>query len=173
MASSLQIERLISPVIDQLGYDLVRVQLQGSKRLTLQVMAERRDRQPMKVEDCARLSREISAALDASDPITEEYVLEVSSPGIDRPLMKPADYERFEGHEAKVELDAPVGGRKRFQGIISGADTETVRLDVENSVVSLPFAQIKQARLILTDRLIEAVQAVEETGLAQAAGAAG
>jgi ribosome maturation factor RimP len=173
MALSLQIEQLISPVIDQLGYELVRVQLQGSKRLVLQVMAERRDRQPMKVEDCATLSREISAALDAADPITVEYVLEVSSPGIDRPLMKPADYARFASHEAKIELDAPLDGRKRFQGVIARTDSEAVILDVDGASVSLPFGRIKQGRLILTDRLIEAAQSAEDASVAQASVSAG
>ena len=173
MVLSLQIEQLINPVIDQLGYELVRVQMQGARRLTLQIMVERRDRQPMKVEDCARLSREISAALDAADPISDEYVLEVSSPGIDRPLMKPADYERFAGHEAKVELDIPVDGRKRFEAIIAGVDGETLKLELDGVAVAVPFANIKRARLILTDRLIDAVRAVEDASLAEAATAAG
>ena len=168
-----QIERLINPVIDQLGYELVRVQMQGAKRLTLQIMAERRDRQPMKVEDCARLSREISAALDVADPISEEYVLEVSSPGIDRPLMKPADYLRFAGHEAKVELDVAVEGRKRFEANIAGVEDDVLKLELDGAVIAVPFAAIRRARLILTDRLIDAVRAVEDASLAEAATAAG
>jgi ribosome maturation factor RimP len=158
MVEHRRIETLIAPIADQLGYELVRVQLRGGSRATLQVMAERRDRQAMKVEDCARLSREISPVLDAADPIEAEYVLEVSSPGIDRPLVKPADYARFVGHEAKLELDAPVDGRKRFQGEIGEVAEDVVTLAVEGGAVNLPFAQIRRAKLILTDRLIASVQ---------------
>ena len=158
MVQHSRIETLIAPVAEHLGYELVRVRLQGGSRAVLQSMAERRDRQAMKVEDCARLSREISPVLDAADPIEAEYVLEVSSPGIDRPLMKPADYARFVGHEAKLELDAPLGGRKRFQGEIGALGAEAVTLFVDKSPIELPFTCIASAKLILTDRLIAAVQ---------------
>lgn len=154
-----KIEKLIVPVADELGYELVRVQMQGgARRTTLQIMAERRDRTAMLVEDCARLSRAISAVLDEADPITEEYTLEVSSPGIDRPLMKRADYERFMGHDVKLEMDAPVDGRKRFQGAMTAIDGDNLLLDSESGSASLPLARIKSAKLILTDRLIEAVE---------------
>src|SRR3569623_481455 len=107
-----RIAQLIAPIVDELGYELVRVQIQGgSRHATLQIMAERRDRKAMIVDDCARLSRAISNLLDEADPIDGEYTLEVSSPGIDRPLMKRADYARFQGHEAKVEMAAPIDGR--------------------------------------------------------------
>jgi ribosome maturation factor RimP len=162
-----KIEKLIGPVIDELGYELVRVQIQGGARHpTLQIMAERRDRTAMLVDDCARLSRAISNLLDEADPIDSEYMLEVSSPGIDRPLMKPADYERFAGHDAKIELDAPIGGRKRFQGTVARVEGETVVLDCEGETVTLPLAAIRQAKLILTDRLIAAVES--ETAAAAA-----
>jgi ribosome maturation factor RimP len=154
-----QIATLIGPIADELGYELVRVQIQGgARRATLQIMAERRDRTAMIVEDCARLSRAISAALDEADPISGEYTLEVSSPGIDRPLMKRADYERFLGHEAKIEMNAAIDGRKRFQGAVVALDGDMVRLDSDGAAVSLPLAQVKSAKLILTDRLIEAVE---------------
>jgi ribosome maturation factor RimP len=154
-----RIAQLIAPIVDELGYELVRVQMQGgARRATLQIMAERRDRAAMVVEDCARLSRAISNLLDEADPIDSEYTLEVSSPGIDRPLMKRADYERFQGHEAKVEMDAPVDGRKRFQGAIAGMEGDTVMLDCAGTVFALPLAQVKSAKLILTDRLIAAVE---------------
>jgi ribosome maturation factor RimP len=170
MVQGVDIERLIGPVADQLGYELVRVRLMGgARRLTLQIMAERADRRAMRVEDCARLSREISPVLDAADPIPDEYALEVSSPGIDRPLMKPADYTRFAGHTAKIELDQPVDGRKRFQGDIAATDGETVTLDVDGAAVTLPFAQIGSGKLVLTDRLIDAVQ-IEEHAAAMRAG---
>jgi ribosome maturation factor RimP len=154
-----QIAKLIGPIADELGYELVRVQVQGgARRATLQIMAERRDRMAMLVEDCAQLSRAISALLDEADPIAGEYTLEVSSPGIDRPLMKPADYERFLGHEAKIEMTAAVDGRKRFQGILAMLDGDAVVMDCDGATVTLPLAQVKSAKLILTDRLIAAVE---------------
>ena len=154
-----QIAKLIGPIADELGYELVRVQVQGgARRATLQIMAERRDRTAMIVEDCARLSRAISNLLDEVDPIAGEYTLEVSSPGIDRPLMKRADYERFLGHEAKIEMNAAIDGRKRFQGVIAALDGDTVMLDSEGTMTPLPLAQVKSAKLILTDRLIAAVE---------------
>ncbi len=154
-----RIAQLIAPVVDELGYELVRVQMQGGARhATLQIMAERRDRAAMVVEDCARLSRAISALLDEADPIDGEYTLEVSSPGIDRPLMKRADYERFLGHEAKVETVVPIDGRKRFQGTVLGLDGDTVMLESAGTMFPLPLTEIKSAKLILTDRLIAAVE---------------
>jgi ribosome maturation factor RimP len=154
-----KIEKLIGPIADELGYELVRVQMQGgTRRATLQIMAERRDRTAMLVEDCARLSRAISTALDEADPITEEYMLEVSSPGIDRPLMKRADYERFMGHDVKLEMTMPVDGRKRFQGAMTALEGDNLLIDGENGAASLPLASIKSAKLILTDRLIAAVE---------------
>ena len=157
----------MTPVAHDLGYEIVRVQMQGGdRRATLQIMAERRDRAAMLVDDCARLSRAVSQLLDETDPIPGEYVLEVSSPGIDRPLMKRADYDRFVGHEAKVELDRPVDGRKRFHGIIVGTTESDLTLDCEGAAVSLPFREIRKAKLVLTDRLIAAVQ--EETAAAAA-----
>jgi ribosome maturation factor RimP len=154
-----QIAKLIGPIADGLGYELVRVQIQGgARRATLQIMAERRDRTAMIVEDCARLSRAISNLLDEVDPIAGEYTLEVSSPGIDRPLMKRADYERFLGHEVKIETNAAVDGRKRFHGTIAALDGDTVMLDSEGTTVPLPLAQVKSAKLVLTDRLIAAVE---------------
>lgn len=161
------IGKLIAPVVDELGYELVRVQMQGGGRhATLQIMAERRDRTAMLVDDCARLSRAISLVLDEADPIESEYMLEVSSPGIDRPLMKRADYERFMGHDVKLEMTAPVQGRKRFQGAMTAIDGDNLMLDSEGTLFALPLASIKSAKLILTDRLIAAVE--EESAAAAA-----
>jgi ribosome maturation factor RimP len=154
-----EIEALILPTVEQLGYELVRVQMQGTRRPTLQVMAERRDRRGMTVDDCARISRELSALLDQADPIGGEYLLEVSSPGIDRPLTRAQDYDRFVGHEAKLELAAPIEGRKRFQGVIAARENDKVLVQVEAETVALPLADIKRARLVLTDRLIAAAEA--------------
>ena len=171
MEQTAQIERLIGPVVAGLGYELVRVQMTGGARQpTLQIMAERQDRRAMLVDDCARLSREISAVLDAADPISDAYMLEVSSPGIDRPLMKRADYERFAGHEARIEIDPPIDGRKRFHGTIRAVDGDAVRLTVEESEVSVPLSAIRRAKLVLTDRLIaEAMKESEEHGFSPAA----
>ncbi len=171
MEQTAQIERLIGPTVAGLGYELVRVQMTGgAKRPTLQIMAERQDRRAMLVDDCARLSREISAVLDAADPISDAYMLEVSSPGIDRPLIKPADYERFAGHEARIEIDPPIDGRKRFHGTILAVDGEAVKLAVEEGEISLPLNAIRKAKLVLTDRLIaEAMKESEEHGSSHAA----
>src|SRR6516164_3227845 len=104
-----------------MGYELVRVQFAGGdRRPTLQIMAERADRRPMAVEDCAEISRMLSAVLDVEDPVQGAYVLEVSSPGIDRPLLRQADYERFSGFEARIELSRPMEGRRRYRGRLAG-----------------------------------------------------
>ena len=130
----------------------------GAKRKTLQVMAERPDG-TMNVDDCASLSRALSEVLEAADPIADEFVLEVSSPGIDRPLTIESDFARFAGHDARVEMTEAVNGRKRFRGVLMGLDGADVLLEVtgENGTerVRLPFGDIGEAKLVLTDRLIE------------------
>jgi ribosome maturation factor RimP len=153
------LETLIQPTVEGLGYDLVRVVVSGRQRPTLQVMAERRDRKAMTVEDCETISRAISAKLDVEDPLPEAYTLEVSSPGIDRPLVRPADYVRFAGHVAKVESREPVAGQRRFTGRILGADDTTLRLAIETGEIELPIAAIARAKLVLTDELLRAAQA--------------
>jgi ribosome maturation factor RimP len=157
-----RIAKLIAPTIEALGFELVRVQLSGSQRPTLQVMAEPVTGRAMSVDDCADISRAISALLDVEDPITSAYSLEVSSPGIDRPLTKAKDYERFLGHEAKVETNAPVEGRKRFKGAIKSVDAKAVELTVEGADIRIPFADIHKAKLVLTDALIKLHQAAED-----------
>ncbi|HVI52438.1 MAG TPA: ribosome maturation factor RimP [Candidatus Sulfotelmatobacter sp.] len=154
-----RISALVAPSLDAMGYELVRVLLQGQKHQTLQIMAERRDRQPMTVEDCAEISRSVSALLDVEDPIPSAYSLEVSSPGIDRPLTRAQDFERFAGFEAKVETHRPVDGRKRFRGRLLGLDEASqVRLEIETQEVLIPYADIHRAKLVLTDDLIAAAQ---------------
>ena len=152
---------LIEPTLDPMGYALVRVRLSGGPHATLQVMAERLDDQPMTVEDCEAISRALSAKLDVEDPITSSYVLEVSSPGIDRPLVRPADYSRFAGHVAKVETRVPVEGRRRFSGRITAATDSHVRIALEGEgdappEIEIPIADIARAKLKLTDELIAA-----------------
>jgi ribosome maturation factor RimP len=153
-----RIASLIEPSLTAMGYALVRVLFTGGRRATLQVMAERLDDAPMTVEDCADISRSISAVLDVADPVAGAYDLEVSSPGIDRPLVRPGDYDRFAGHEAKVELSRPHDGRKRFRGRILGRDGDSVRIALDEGEAKLAFADIARAKLVLTDELIEAAQ---------------
>ncbi len=157
------IEAMIAPTLDAMGYALVRLRFTGGGRQTLQVMAERRDGAGMTVDDCAELSRTISALLDVEDPLPGAYLLEVSSPGIDRPLVRPADYERFAGHEAAIETTRPIAGRKRFHGRIGGLAESGVRLELaEGEAVVVPLADIHRAKLVLTDALL--AQAKQRNG---------
>jgi ribosome maturation factor RimP len=149
------LEPIIAPAIEAAGYRLVRLRLMGGERKTLQVMAERADGQ-MDVEDCARLSRALSEFLDRENPIEGEYVLEVSSPGIDRPLTRISDFARWAGHEARLDLSAPdATGRKRFKVMLLGLDGNDVMVDVAGVRTKLPFAGIAEAKLVLTDKLIQ------------------
>lgn len=148
---------LADPVADELGIEIVRVRVMGGKRQIVQIMAERHDGQ-MNVEDCAKLSRTLSVLFEEIDPIKGEYVLEVSSPGIDRPLTALPHFERWEGFEAKIELDRLVEGRKRFRGELAGVEDDNVLIDLEGEedTAVLPFAWISDAKLVLTDALMEA-----------------
>ena len=168
-----KIETLIQPALADMGYELVRVRVTGSQRKTLQIMADRSDGAAMGVDDCADISHAVSAILDVEDPITDAYVLEVSSPGIDRPLTKLPHFERFAGFDAKVEMHHMVGGRKRFSGRLLGVDGATVRLEHEGEAVDLPFAGIRNAKLILTDELIAAARSGSEEDSFEGAGANG
>ncbi|WP_255468875.1 ribosome maturation factor RimP [Reyranella sp. CPCC 100927] len=151
-----RIEGIIGPAAEGLGYELVRVMLAGGGRDgRLQIMAERVDGAAMTVDDCERLSRTVSAILDVEDPIDGAYTLEVSSPGIDRPLVRRKDWERWIGHLARVELDEPLDGRKRFKGVLMGLDGENARLRLEDGAeVQLPLPRVSRAKLVLTDALI-------------------
>ncbi len=155
------IERLIEPSIAALGYQLVRVRLTGGEPQVLQIMAERADSDGldcgMNVDHCAQISRTISAVLDVEDPIPGAYSLEVSSPGIDRPLTCLADYCRFSGFDAKVEMRSPIDGRKRFKGELQGVADAAIVIRVEDRQLTLPFNEVAQAKLILTDKLVSAV----------------
>jgi len=146
---------LIEPTCADLGYVVVRIRVMGLKRKTLQIMAERAEDGLMALEDCERISRRLSALFEEKDPIQGEYALEVSSPGIDRPLVREEDFVRFIGHEAKVETTALIDGRRRFRGGITGASGGSVRLLTQDGEVSLPFSGLTEARLVLTDKLIE------------------
>jgi ribosome maturation factor RimP len=155
---------LIAPAIAAMGYEIVRIRLTGKDRPTLQVMADRADEAAIGVDDCEAISRTISAILDVEDPIKGAYTLEVSSPGIDRPLTRAKDWARWAGHLAKVEMAVPLEGRKRFSGTVLGlaeappaGRAAKLRLD-DGAEVALPLDGIRSARLVLTDALIEATR---------------
>ena len=156
MNPAARVEKLIAPALGEMGYDLVRVRLLGGQPPRLQVMAERRDETGMTVEDCTEISHVLSALLDAEDPIDDSYLLEVSSPGIDRPLTRLNDFQRFSGFEAKIELQRPIEGRRRFRGRLLGVEEESVLLRMDGQSVVLPFAEIGDAKLVLTDDLLAA-----------------
>ena len=157
LSGQVALDSLVAPAVEAAGYRLVRLRVKGAARKTLQVMAERPDGQ-MDVDDCAALSRALSEVLEAADPISDEYVLEVSSPGIDRPLTAESDFARFAGHEARVELTQPIDGRKRFKGLLVGLDDHDVLMELndegETHHVRLRASNIAEAKLVLTDRLI-------------------
>ena len=150
-----QIEALVVPSIEALGFLVVQVKLMDThKSRMLQVMAERPDGS-MSVEDCSTISKQLSALLDVEDIITGEYRLEVSSPGIDRPLVKRSDYEKYAGHSAKIETVLPIKGRKRFTGVIQSVDGDEITLKVDNADVLIPLADVQAAKLVLTDALLK------------------
>jgi ribosome maturation factor RimP len=151
-----QVAELIEPTLSDMGFELVRVLLHGGQRPTLQVMAERADRAPMSVEHCAEISCAVSAILDVADPIAGAYRLEVTSPGLDRPLTRRADFERFRGFEARVETDLPIAGQRRFRGRLLGVVDDQLRLQLAEGEQVIPCAGIKKAKLIVTDELLAA-----------------
>ena len=158
VTSARRIESILGPSIEAMGYALVRVMISGGRRPILQIMAERADGSGMNVDDCAEISRSISAILDVEDPITGEYTLEVSSPGIDRPLTRLDDFRRFAGFEARIDTAELSEGRKRFSGRLVGVDdADRVLLDTASGArEALPFEGIARAKLVLTDELVAA-----------------
>ena len=162
-AQDRQLLELIDPIAESLGLEIVRVRLMtGSKRQRLQIMAERPSDHDISVEQCAKLSRAVSEVFDAADPIAGEYMLEVSSPGIDRPLTRPLDFDLFEGEEARLETDRMIEGRKRFKGILAGLDKDeagtdmvAIDLDGEADTALIPFDWIVDAKLVMSDALIK------------------
>jgi len=154
-----RVAALITGPLEGMGYELVRVHLSHRARPVLQVMAERADGAAMSVDDCAEISHSVSALLDAEDPIVGAYTLEVSSPGIDRPLTRPRDFERFAGFDARIETRDAIAGRRRFKGKLLGLAGGMVSIDVEEETLHLPFEAIAKARLVLTDELIAAARA--------------
>jgi len=155
MSIETRIESIIQPSIESMGYALVQVRMMESNSgRTLQIMAERHDEREMTVDDCADISRRVSALLEVEDPINGAYRLEISSPGIDRPLIKPADYQKHKGYEIKAETQMPVNGRKRFKGVLNKADAKGIEIEIDGQSYRLEYAQITHAKLVLTDELI-------------------
>ena len=145
---------IITPVIEDMGFELVRVRLMSGKSTTLQVMADRPDG-GIEVDELALISQSISAVMDVVDPILDEYTLEVSSPGIDRPLTRLKDFEMFEGYEAKIETGELIDGRRRFKGELAGVEDDEVLINVEEGTIGLKFDWLTDAKLVLTDDLIK------------------
>lgn len=150
---------LIAPSVLAMGYEIVRVRLSGKEHPTLQIMADRSDDAPISVDDCEAISHSVSAILDVEDPIKAAYTLEVSSPGIDRPLTRGKDWARWAGHLARVELAVPLDGRKRFSGTVLGLEGRAGKLKLDDGAeVALPLDAVRTARLVLTDALIDATR---------------
>ncbi|WP_322868155.1 ribosome maturation factor RimP [Aquicoccus sp. G2-2] len=151
---------IITPVLEDMGFELVRVRLMGGQAKTLQIMAERPGG-GIEVDECAEISSALGAVLDVEDPISDPYALEVSSPGVDRPLTRLKDFEAFEGYEAKLETDELIDGRKRFKGVLAGTEGNEVLINIEQGgetvTVGLEFDWLAEAKLILTDELIKAM----------------
>jgi len=169
-----RIAAMVEPAIVDLGFRLVRIKLSGLNGLTLQIMAERPDG-TMSVDDCEAVSRAVTPVLDVEDPIDREYNLEISSPGIDRPLVRAIDFERWKGHLAKLELAVPLDGRKRFRGEIRAIDGDALVLRLEDLPddgepdIRLPLSDIAEARLVMTDALVEASRKAEKAARRRAA----
>lgn len=157
------LQDMIEPVVEELGYELIRVMTIGQANPTLQVMIDVKDTsRDITVDDCATVSRALSDLLDEKDPIKERYSLEVSSPGLDRPLTKPAHFKRYEGYLAKVETEEKIENRKRFKGKIIRADEQNVVVDMENVEYTIPYSAVAKAKLVITDELWEEYQSAHE-----------
>lgn len=160
MSSSAQIEKLIAPSLTDMGYDIIQIQISGSDQQSLLITIDRLDEETVNVEDCANVSRAVSAILDVEDPIEAAYTLEVSSPGIDRQLTRPRDFERFAGHEAKVELEQSIEGQRRFKGKLLGYVDDHIHLETdiqgERVEIALPYSDVRQAKLVMSDALMKA-----------------
>jgi ribosome maturation factor RimP len=171
IATAQHLEPIFEPVIEKAGFKLVRLRIMGGADKTLQVMAERPDGS-MDVEGCATLSHALLDFIEAENPIEGDYEIEVSSPGIDRPLTRLMDFARWAGHEAKIELHAPVEGRKRFRAVVLGLDGTDVMIRADNTDIKFPFRSLANAKLVLTDKLInEDLKARKGAGTSAKAGA--
>ncbi|MFB9222781.1 ribosome maturation factor RimP [Paracoccus cavernae] len=160
-----RLAEILRPVIEDLGFELVRIRLQGGKTATLQIMADRPEG-GINVDDCAVISTAVSATLDVEDPLEDAYHLEVSSPGIDRPLTRLKDFATFEGYEIRVETNQPIDGRKRFKGVSVGVEGDEILINIEEGTIGLNFDLLSDAKLVLTDELIaEMLRQKKEAGM--------
>ena len=151
-----RVQEIIEPVISDMGFELVRVRLMSGKSTTLQIMAQKPDG-TIEVDECGRISTAVSAVLDVEDPILDAYTLEVSSPGIDRPLTRLKDFEQWKGYEAKIETEELIDGRRRFKGELQGVEDDEVLIEIEEGTIGLKFEWLSDAKLVLTDDLIREV----------------
>lgn len=151
-----RVQEIIEPVIADMGFELVRVRLMSGKSTTLQIMAQKPDG-TIEVDDCGRISTAVSAVLDVEDPILDAYTLEVSSPGIDRPLTRLKDFDQWQGFEAKIETEELIDGRRRFKGELAGIEGDEVLIEIEEGTIGLKFEWLSDAKLVLTDELIREV----------------
>jgi ribosome maturation factor RimP len=152
-----RIAAMVEPSLVHMGYELVRVAVLGRDRPTVQIMVDRADGAPLTIDDCEHLGHHFNAMMNVEDPIPGAWSLEISSPGIDRPLTRVKDWNRFAGHAARAEVVAPIDGRKRFYGIVLGADDTAARIRLDDgNEVALPLIDIRRAKLVLTEALIEA-----------------
>ena len=149
-----KLAELLNPILEDLGFEMVRVRLSTSAHSTLQIMADGRD-SPIGVDQLAEINTSISTILDVEDPIAENYTLEISSPGIDRPLTRKKDFESYQGFEAKLETTELIDGRRRFRGVLAGIDDDEVLINLEEGTVGLKFGWLSEARLVLSDDLIK------------------
>ena len=148
-----RLAEIVGPVIEDMGYELVRIRLMSGKQTTLQIMADKPEG-GIEVDDCAEISNAVSAVLDVEDPILDAYALEVSSPGIDRPLTRLKDFKMFEGYVAKVETTELIDGRRRFRGELAGVEGDEVLITIDEGTIGLQFDWLSDAKLVLTDDLI-------------------
>ncbi|MBV7395066.1 ribosome maturation factor RimP [Mameliella sediminis] len=148
-----RLAEIVQPVIEDMGFELVRIRLMGGQVPTLQIMAER-PQGGIEVDECAEISTAVSAVLDVEDPIIDTYTLEVSSPGIDRPLTRLKDFDTYEGYEAKLETDEMIEGRKRFRGVLAGVEDGEVLINLDEGTIGLEFDWLTDAKLVMTDELI-------------------
>ena len=151
-----RIAEIVTPVVEDMGFEVVRVRLMSGKDTILQIMVQRPDGQ-IEVDECGQISTALSAVLDVEDPILDEYNLEVSSPGIDRPLTRLKDFDQWEGFEAKVETDELIDGRRRFKGLLAGTEGDEVLITIPEGTIGLKFDWLSDAKLVLTDELIRDV----------------
>jgi ribosome maturation factor RimP len=151
-----RLAEIITPVLEDMGFELVRVRLMSGKEQTLQIMAQKPDG-TIEVDECGEISTAVSAVLDVEDPILDTYTLEVSSPGIDRPLTRLKDFDQWQGFEAKVETDELIEGRRRFKGELAGIEGDEVLIEIEEGTIGLKFDWLSDAKLVLTDELIRDV----------------